>query len=120
MTTPHAPRPKVGRKRGPSPITVTHDKDGGVTIHEFGSDIVISIIGKPREANGPRTVTIEAYAYPMGKRVGYEAIPPDNLRNPKNPTLVFWLEDEGRRCHESFMAGAECSLPFGHEGSHRV
>lgn len=42
---------------------VTYDDDGGLTIHDVQSNLVVSIIGTHPDASGPRGLHIEVYDY---------------------------------------------------------
>lgn len=58
------------RRGGPRPVlSVRHEDDGGLTIQDHHSGIVVSIIGSHPLASGPRSLVLEAYAFEMGRRV---------------------------------------------------
>lgn len=58
------------RRGGPRPVlSVRHEDDGGLTIQDHHSGIVVSIIGSHPLASGPRSLVLEAYAYETGRRV---------------------------------------------------
>jgi len=57
------------RQRERRAPTVTHDGDGGVTIHDIDTGIVVSIISSSPYANGPRSLIIEPYAWASDKQV---------------------------------------------------
>lgn len=42
---------------------VTKDDDGGLTIHDVGTGLVVSIISTHPAASGPHGLTIEVYDY---------------------------------------------------------
>lgn len=64
-------QPTARRIRGgPRPtLIVTHAEDGGVTIEDVASGIVLSVIGTHPLANGPRSLVLEAYAREDGRLV---------------------------------------------------
>lgn len=45
------------------PLTVTHDDDGGLTIHDQASGLVVSVIATHPLVNGPKGLVIEVYDY---------------------------------------------------------
>ena len=57
-------------------ITVTRDDDGGLTIHDPDTDLVVSLITTHPDANGPRGLHIEVYAYRGGEVMWQEATRP--------------------------------------------
>jgi hypothetical protein len=63
-------RPARRLRGGPRPrLIVRHDEDGGITIEDIASGVVISIIGTHPLAHGPRSLVIEAYAREDGQLV---------------------------------------------------
>lgn len=58
-------------------LTVDHDSDGGLTIHDPQSDLVVSIITTHPNASGPRGLYVEVYDY-RGRNVIGQDVPGDN------------------------------------------
>lgn len=81
-------RPRLG---------VTRDDDGGLTIHDPQSDLVVSIIATNPLANGPRGLFVEVYAYRGGDVLAEDATrrepgddSPVTFRIGRHPTIAFY------------------------------
>lgn len=85
-----------GRKRrnpwNRDPLIVTHDDDGGITVRDPQSNIVLSVISSHPAANGPRTVIVEAYHYESGV---YEVFT-DDSRVRNRPVLTFYAVEQSK------------------------
>ena len=53
----------VKRGRGVRAVAVTYDDDGGCTVKDIRSGLVVSIIGTHPDANGPIGIYVEVYDY---------------------------------------------------------
>lgn len=60
---------RPARRTKPGPLLVSHGEDGGVTIQDQASGIILSVIGSHPLASGPRSLILEAYAYETGRVV---------------------------------------------------
>lgn len=73
---------------------VTRDSDGGLTVHDKRSGVIVSILPSHPGSNSPASLTLEVYAYTTGKVAQVETIPTQHLRNPRNTVLhVTMVED---------------------------
>ena len=85
------------------PLKVTPDSDGGITVRDPQSDLVLSIIATHPSANAPKGVYVEVYDY-YGKDVlmedatrmknedGYDQ--PLRLVIAHHPTIAFYPDNE--------------------------
>lgn len=84
------------------PLSVTRDSDGGLTIHDPASGIVLSVISSHPYASGPKSLTVEAYAYRGGDILASDITPPPlgepwtavPLRIARHPTYTFTAPNE--------------------------
>jgi len=53
-------------------LNVAKDTDGGVTIRDEATGVVVSVIGTNLDANGPRGVVIEVWDYRGGRIERYD------------------------------------------------
>jgi len=80
-------------------LAVTRDSDGGLTIHDPQSGLVVSLIATHPDANGPRGLTVEVYAY-RGGPVPFQAASLGTLdaitsnRATPHPTFAFYAAKE--------------------------
>ena len=84
-----------------NPLTVTRDSDGGITVHDKASGIVLSVVGTHPLASGPRGLFIEAYAYrggPVTTQVASiatgEAVTIDAAKPVHHPTFAFYARED--------------------------
>lgn len=78
------------RRRNPynrPPLTVEHDSDGGLTIHDPQSNLVVSLVSTHPAASGPRGLYVEVYAYNGGPVPWQDASRPGDNRHP---TIAFY------------------------------
>ena len=75
-------------------LEVVLDNDGGVTLRDRISGVVLSIIGTHPDANGPKGLIVEANAWESDKEIAVEDTPPDLLRNPRNPVRTYYTDPE--------------------------
>jgi hypothetical protein len=84
-------------------ITVTRDDDGGLTLHDPQSGLVLSVIATHPDANGPRGLFVECYRYKGGDVLWQDAtlrvarVPDavaDNDGRDRHPTIAFYGETE--------------------------
>ena len=81
-------------------LTVTRDNDGGLTVHDSQSGIVLSVIGTNPAANGPKGLFVEAYAYAGGPvtvqaaSVASAAIIATPALAIPHPTIAFYSTPE--------------------------
>ena len=66
---------------------IKYDEDGGITVHDVQSDVVLSIIGTHPDSNEPKGLIVEAYAYSIGKTVVHRL-----LNGGRRPTFVLYTE----------------------------
>jgi len=83
-------------------ISVTRDADGGLTLHDPQSDLVVSLIATHPDANGPHGLYVEVYAY-AGGPVPFQAatVETDAAVNraadyPAHPTFAFYARETDR------------------------
>lgn len=84
------------------PLVVTRDTDGGITVHDRASGVVLSIIATYPTANGPHGVTVEVYSYHGGDILASDITPPPPgeawtvipLRVAHHPTYSFHAESK--------------------------
>lgn len=81
------------------PIKVTRDDDGGLTLHDPLSGIVLSVIATHPAANGPKGLYVEAYSYQPGdvmwedvtrREIGDDS--PRVFAIARHPTIAFYAE----------------------------
>lgn len=89
-------RNPYGRKR----LNVEHDSDGGLTIHDPHSDLVVSIISTHPAASGPHGLTVEVYDYRSGDVMWTDVTrrePGDDspvaLTIKRHPTMAFYPQN---------------------------
>ena len=79
-------------------ITVTRDDDGGLTLHDPASGLVLSVIATHPDANGPRGLFVECYAYAGGPVPWQNATrPPLTDEDPyasAHPTFAFYARED--------------------------
>lgn len=82
-------------------ISVTRDADGGLTLHDPQSDLVVSIIATHPDIHGPRGLFVEVYAYNGGPVPWQDASrrerDDDGITRPdsRHPTIAFYAGKEG-------------------------
>lgn len=90
------------RSKSRPALIVTRDDDGGLTIRDPQSDLVLSIIATHPDASGPRGVTLEVYDY-RGRDVLASNITPPKpgeeyapvpLTIAHHPTFAFYGEGD--------------------------
>ena len=83
-------------------ITISRDDDGGLTLHDPQSDLVVSVIATHPDANGPRGLFVEVYAYRGGEVPWQDAtrrqVEDDGITrpDPRHPTIAFYAQEAGR------------------------
>lgn len=85
-------------------MEVTRDDDGGITVNDPHSGVVLSVVSSHPDINGPVGLHVEAYVFESGdKRVHKEDIPAEALRNPRTTVSVFYalpMTDEEKAAAE--------------------
>lgn len=87
MSDPRTPRQKRDGVR--VRLNVTQDEDGGVTVGDPQSGLVLSIIPSHPASNGPRTLLVEAYTWGAEQAVEAHVTPVDLLRIKSNRVVSF-------------------------------
>lgn len=82
-------------------LEITRDPDGGITVHDPGSDLVVSIIATSPAANGPHGLHVEVYAYRGGavlwsdvSRREVDDATPIRVGINRHPTFSFFGANE--------------------------
>lgn len=88
-----------------TPLVVTHEEDGGLTIHDEASGVVLSVIATHPSASGPKGLFVEAYAYASAKSIVTQDA--SNPRNPRVPVTAYYTAVT-MLPHEH---GATCAYP---------
>jgi hypothetical protein len=74
-------------------IHVTRDEDGGLTLSDPASGVVLSVISTNPAASGPIGLYVEAYAYRGGPIAWQEATTRTGIA--RHPTFAFYVMPEG-------------------------
>jgi hypothetical protein len=80
-------------------LEVRRDSDGGLTIRDPQSDLMLSVMPTNPDANGPRGLYVEVYAYQGGDVMWQEATrrevsdeTPLSFGIARHPTIAFYGE----------------------------